>query len=820
MKFKNDPNDGFVFHEKNAIELLNNIYGNHSFDCDSVNGSISKTFGKNKKSFTETRRGFTETRKVVLSKYCRPLISEINNVRAQLFFGNAALFSFMGILKIAATSLVLFTGLDHDSLAIKSKDMTSLLSLFNEDIKVEARKISKNPWKRGRAGGKRQLQFGGTLGQDLEHSYVINVISLLKWNIESSKQQPVEEEEEEEVEQHSPVSVETRTAFVKFLNEGNIELTQGNVEIPINSDAKMLNEIVRINWKQPTGSWNFSVKGRPDDGQHHSISSHITLKNVMETMGLSTEDVVEIICTPSGPPSVHPSVPPLVPPPPHILTDKLVFKLLAHTHAMNTHTIPNALINLANREAMMTAIAEITNNYWRVVAHETGITKKQASVLQLLVLIIPDTIHDRLDIQSTINTHYLEEYKQLVDFVCVQPLTPRDMNKFCRLCLILCPGEIVTNPEELRVKFLKELHEDILLFVSSDHITEFASLKDKIKPKSESKSEKHVPIDRCFVFPTDKELKDKESAEESDEEGQYSREKKVSKLPAGDIVYLETKNNRIRNLLIVIGGVYLKDGNLKDLNRMMYGFMEKFPNFTENFYKMLEDSGLRGLPEDPHIFIYLINLLIEQLPDSNDILNSIFGRFLVEKFMLYKSESPLSPLPMDSPVESPGPGYYTTDSPKSQQDSLQHLSPTRHPPPHMDISPEIAKRIIELSLDLISLDSDTCIFDNTNLQEYLVYFNYIVLEYIVLEYNHQVILRRNEPYQDAIDYLLRYGSNIHGGSKRNKKKLTKRILAQRRLYKQYSKKKRNTSSNKRKKRVSIKHKRSRTKYRDTRKRRK
>jgi hypothetical protein len=808
MKFKNDPNDGFVFHEKNAIELLNNIYGNHSFDCDSVNGSISKTFDKNKK-------GFTETRKVVLSKYCRPLISEINDMRARLFFGNAALFSFMGILKIAATSLVLFTGLDHDNLAIKSKDMISLLSLFNEDIKVEARKISK---KRGRGGGKRQLQFGGTLGEDLKRSYVINVLSLLKWNIESSIPQPVEEEVEEEVvEQHHPVIVDDGTVYVKFLNEYNFELTQGDVQIPINSDAKMLNEIVRINWKQPTGSWNFSVKGRPDDGQHHSISSHITLKNVIETMGLSTEDVVEIICTPSGPPSVHPPVPPpghpSVHPPPYIPNDILVFKLLAHTHAMNTHTIPNALINLANSGAMMIAIADITNNYWRVVAHEKGITKNQASVLQLLVLISPDTIHDRLDIQSTINTHYLEEYKQLVEFVCVQPLTPPDMNKFCRLCLILCPGGIpsVSITEEQKQKFLNELHEDIYLFVNNYHIEQLNPLKSKIKnPFTETRTD----IDRHFVFDSEAEHgceSEEEEAEESVEEGAESSEEQASKLQAGDIVDLKTKNNRIRNLLFVIGGVYLRDNELSRLNRMMHHIMisepVKFPNFSEKFEEIYRVT--RG--EVPHIFIYIINLLIEQLPESNTILNIIFRNFLVEKFMLFKPESPKPPMSMDDSPDS-------TTSPHSDSTSSLPLSPSSNPAPHMDISPEIANHIIESTLELISLHSDTCIFDSTNLLEYLDYFNWIVLED-----GYQVLLGINKPeYQSAIDHLLSYSNSNsrHGGSKRNKKKLTKRRLVQHRLYKQYSKKKRNTSSNKGKKRVSIKHKRSRTKHHDTRKRRK
>lgn len=119
----------------------------------------------------------------------------------------------------------------------------------------------------------------------------------------------------------------------------------------------------------------------------------------------------------------------------------------------------------------------------------------------------------------------------------------------------------------------------------------------------------------------------------------------------------------------------------------------------------------------------------------------------------------------------------------SQTESSQHLSPSRDTPPHEIMSEETANNIIELSLGLISSDHGRIIFDNTNLQDYLVYFNHIVIKD-----RNQVLLRiDNQTYQYAINYLLSYSNSRHGGSKTNKKKVTKRILAQRRLDKQYSK---------------------------------
>lgn len=285
-----------------------------------------------------------------------------------------------------------------------------------------------------------------------------------------------------------------------------------------------------------------------------------------------------------------------------------------------------------------------------------------------------------------------------------------------------------------------------------------------------------------------------------------------------DIVDLATRKNRIRNLLLVIGGVYLADNKpdnkLDDLIHMMHQIMKsetsKFPNFSEKFEDFARAQGV----EVPHIFVYLINLLIEE-PESILILN-IFRDFLVEKFLLFKSESPKRPMSVDDNPDSPP--YDSTSSPRSDSTSSQPLSPSSNPAPHTDMTEESTAKIIESSLSLISSYSGTCVFDSTDLQTYIDYFNHIVIED-----GYQVILRINNRYnQQMINKLFRIVivPDSRGGRKTNKKKLTKRRTVQRRHDKQNSKKKRNTSSNKGKKRVSIKHKKSRTKYHDTRKRRK
>ena len=201
MKFKTPPAAGFEFNEDNARELLNKIPGNANFDCRIVSKSIIKTF--------KTKQRFVDARIPVLGRYCRPLISEINAVRQTIFFDNTQLFAFMGILKIATTALVLFTGSDSatGSLAIKSKDMIELLGLFNPDLKVVnvgASSTGRNgqaQWnKKGKKGGDKSSspQSGGGLGdvefssspEHLTSKYVQNLSLLLQWDIEHHRTYP------------------------------------------------------------------------------------------------------------------------------------------------------------------------------------------------------------------------------------------------------------------------------------------------------------------------------------------------------------------------------------------------------------------------------------------------------------------------------------------------------------------------------------------------------------------------------------------------------------------------------------------------------
>jgi len=436
--------------------------------------------------------------------------------------------------------------------------------------------------------------------------------------------------------------------------------------------------------------------------------------------------------------------------------------------------------------------------------------REHLSVTLLIML-----LNQRLPLPHQITTHFATQ-SEILDRINDKLLV--DTSNFDSLKNALNAILLIVHPDELPlpddVSKDDELIQDILSFINCE-----------IKNKLYNDLLTTLGITDLTVF-NPAELKEENHDGKLDEDDEESvsggpRHAEHSSMESYDVKD-KTIKNRIRNLLIVIGGVYLSDGDLGDLNSMIHDLIErdisKFPNFTKNFDNMLQAITKHSHPHPQlllrHIFIYLINLLIEQQPESNDILMMVFKRFLGQKLVLFKSESPLSQVTMEGSFDSPG--YDTTASAGSLEDSSQHLSPSRDTPPHEIMSEETANNIIELSLSLISSHPVRIIFDNTTLQDYLVYFNDIVLKD-----RNQVLLRINNPYyQDAIDYLLTYSNSRHGGNKTNKKKVTKRRLVQRRLDKQYSKKKRNTSSNKKKKRVSIKHKRSRTKYHDTRKRRK
>lgn len=812
MKFKDDPNEGFVFHEANAKELLRNIYGNTvKYDCEWVNKLIKKVYNE--------KQNFIAARTPVLGRYCRPLIDQINTVRSQLFHFSPELFSFMSILKIAATTLVLLTGETKEThLKLKSKETVPLcrLLLFKD---LESRPIvSRRGRVRGSNGGGRKnnkIQYGGVFddSRSIEDIYNYSWGQLMKSMIRSHAQNTRQED---------PVTVDEdpNTVLVRFIIEdadSKKKTLRGDIQLSVSTTNEQLVNIVnkslfvdKLEELQPYGQF-YIVHPITSEGVLIQGSLGDTIRNInghpegtpVKPIISSDEDVVKINYSPThnGPGADKDS--------PKSLNEP-IFNLLALNHKINPYSLIVALlyVNVSAEEHIHKMIQSIF-----VISGGFPITdeykREHLSVTLLIMLLIQPTT----PLPHQITTHFATQ-NAILDRIKDNLLVDTS-SRFASLNLALNAILLIVHPDELPhdddgSKDV-ELIQDILSFIHCENkntlykgLIENLGITDLtvFKP-AELNQEKH-------------DGKLDEDDEESVSGGPGHAE--PSSMESGDDA-AKTIKNRIRNLLIVIGGVYLNDNELKDLNHMMYSLMQddtsKFPKFKENFEKMHQEIPQnKRTHEDPHIFLYLINLLIEQPHESINILSEVFKRFLGEKLFLFKPESPLSPQPMGGIFDSPV--YDPSVSAMSGDNSSQLLSPSHNPPPYEYMNEEIAVKIIESSLGFISSYSGTCVFDNTTLQQYIVYFNDIVLED-----RYQVLLRINNPeYQSAIDFLLKNDSTRHGGSKTNKKKITKRRLVQRRLYKQYSKNKRNTSSNKKKKRVSIKHKRSRTKYHDTRKRRK
>lgn len=833
MKFKDDPNEGFEFHEANAKELLRNIYNNtDKYDCEWVDKLIKKVYPAKPQFITDRTR--------VLGRYCRPLIEQINTVRSQLFHFSPDLFSFMSILKIAATTLILLTGEKNDThLKLKSKETVPLcrLLLFKD---LESKPMAR----RGHGGGRKnnKIQYGGVFdnSRSIEDVYNYSWGQLMKSMIRSHAQNTTQE-------RPVPVDENPVTVLVRFIIEyadSNRKTLDGDTELSVLTTNEQLVNIVnkslfvkKLEELQPYGDF-YIVDPNTQNNVIIENSLLYTLNKINDPASaastaaspvISSEQVIPIYYllrkNEPGPDTVVDPNSLNVP----------IFNLLALNHKINPYSLIVALLydNVSAEErpdptvsaevprAPTVSAEEHSRNMLRSIIVISGgfpITdeykREQLSVTLLIMLLIQPTT----PLPHQITTHFA---KQTAILDRIKDKLFNDISKFDEpLQNALNAILLIVHPDELPDDGSKddELIQDILSFIHCENKNTL--YKGLIA---------NLGIADLTVFKP-AELKEEEHDGKLDEDDKES----VSGGPAhtetssmeSDYVKDKTIKNRIRNLLIVIGGVYLDDGELGNLNRMMYNLMHadtsNFPKFKENFEKMHQKIVQNRLPEELHIFLYLINLLIEQPHESNDILSEVFKPFLGQKCVLFKPESPLSPQTMERNFDSPG--YDTSVSAMSEDDSSQLLSPSHNPAPHENMREETAVKIIESSLGLISSHSGTCVFDNTTLQVYIDYFNYIVLED-----RYQVLLRINKPqYQSAIDYLLSYSISIsnsnsssrHGGSKTNKKKLTKRRLVQRLLYKQYSKNKRNTSSNKKKKRVSIKHKRSRTKYHDTRKRRK
>ena len=569
MQFKTPPAQGFQFHEHNARELLNNIYGNKKYDCNSVYTSIKKNF--------KTKPPFTDARTRVLGRYCKPLISEINAVRERIFFNNTQLFAFMGILKIATTALVLFTGSDANSLAIKSKDMIGLLGLFNPELEVSSKANSataskkRKPTKKGKGligGGDREYKSsqsgGGLLDQvefssdknELTEKYVTCLISLLKWDIEHHRVHPRVlkimphslRSFTGEVPAAAVAAERAVTVWVTFENKSTGRVLGPVIEVPVSTTSDDFNAILRLleDRSEEVPNYSLFVNGESLTSGENSFIE------ILGRQQLSSETVIPIGFCPessafcagsaersAGKPQVSdqseqepvfnvdkngdPPLPPdygdvYPPPPPHDAPapaghdlDGFVFNLLAHTHEMNTHTILNALVFDANEDhknQLKLAIATITNSF--LTRDDLAITKRQASVLQLLILTRVNIGPFTALVQRTIDDLLTpdEIYNPVTQAVCIDAtrtndrLTVDEGKDLKRVCLALYPGEIPDqageNTELLFKKFLSEIHQDIFLFLTHCRSISprFASLLAKINVPVKS----NTPVDRKFDF--------------------------------------------------------------------------------------------------------------------------------------------------------------------------------------------------------------------------------------------------------------------------------------------------------------------------------
>ena len=167
----------FQFNEVTAKDLLNNIHGNTNFDCSVVNDLIQKSH-KNKQLFVARRIP-------VLGRYCRPLIDEVNQRKNTFFRNNLPLFRFMGKLNIIAKTLLpLESGTDativRKRLYLKRSQLPGTLAMIFPGLNVVAAAAS--------AGGGRKrkinkIQFGG---QHID-SFKKSIIEYAIWMLNNEK---------------------------------------------------------------------------------------------------------------------------------------------------------------------------------------------------------------------------------------------------------------------------------------------------------------------------------------------------------------------------------------------------------------------------------------------------------------------------------------------------------------------------------------------------------------------------------------------------------------------------------------------------------
>lgn len=826
MKFKSKPQENqFEFHDTNAKELLRNIYGNTvKYDCEWVDKLIRKSY--------TTKQAFVDKRISVLGRYCRTLIEEINNVRTQLFHFSPQLFSFMSILKVAATTLVLLTGEGKEpTLKLKSKETIPLCRLL---LMKDLETIKVGRGARGRRGGghkNNKIQYGGEFDYHddiitITDAYNVNWAQLMKFMIQSkySTLEVVRQVEDTHEVARVPVVQESARGdhdFTFIIPDDNGKTCRLPTTLFRNININELLDIVNTRlFNEPVCGITELQPGNffivIDSNTKVDLSDYTTLDDVLTKYNVTDENPndIEYIPPNNGPGTVVVED--------HAVLNNPIFRLLALNHEINPYSLIAALLynneNEAYSREMLESIDTISGDF-----NPEYYTRCQASVILLKTLLvhpdseIPAKILDHMNPQDVILNRIKK--KLLVDDEA--DLTAEQTQAINAILLIVYPYELPDDDSKDN-----EIIDDILTFIYHDS-------KNTLYYTLISVTFKIGDL-TVFKTPTPKEIDHDGKFDEDDGGASNSNDVKIV--------------SRIRNLLIVIAGVYLA-----------YGYEESFKSFVtileticitdknlitrDESHVQLQSSEDTAMNRFKILFDILITTISSNYEDLKHLWYPLVVKFFNEKLILYTNEQPLSPIirsqdvgrgpadmldsstTSDSPPLTPPrtPQRYDVDSSissiSSSPDSSQILLQSNHPPPQQDIDADLIVELLNGIESSIREDRENE-FDTTNFEDYLGLFTSKVNRdstYVSLRFQ----LPPDRDIQEPINAIQTFvDSSFHGG-KANKKKSTKRRTPRHRQHKrsQYSKKKRNTLS-KRKKRVSIKHKRSRTKYHDTRKRRK
>ena len=840
MKFKSKPNDNeFEFYETNAKELLRNIYDNTvKYDCRWVDVQIKKTY--------PTIKSFVDKRTAILGRYCRPLIQEINEVKSQLFHYNPQLFSFMSILKVAATTLVLLTGdkgEQNQMLYLKSTDTIPLCRLLLlKDLETKIPKQSRSGGGSGSGSGsggdqRNKLQYGGTFDKlSVEEVYNANWGQLMKFMIQSTYATRESERVAQESYQREAGAGSDFDTIIHIMNANREQLSNvGDIRVNLGESFTHTMLVDAVNAMITEDNQGTGKNNTPIDpngtfyvfiNPQRTVKISATLREAVFKAGLSAENTIHI----------H-YYPPQAQQPLALSLNAPIFRLLALNHKINPYSLIAALLYKYSDEPqpdneyiqrMLPSIMTIIPPEYQVPNAEVT-TREEASVLLLLHLVSTSSplprpnIKRYLDDQETVLSRIQSELLQVPS----QTINANDKQALCMILLILHPDELPADDSTDG-----EIIQDILTFIHDDNKNAiYSSLITRLLPDDITRFKiPQPPQEDGNDYKSDGD--DDDDNDEGDDRGMVT---------GNDRQNNSTIVSRIRNLLIVIAGVYLAYGKSS---------FNEFNKFVSTLYDITA-SIQQHTPNEK--FKIWLNKFTEHLNSNIDervweVWEQIASKFCSDKLTLFTNEPPMSPITVhglgeeqsdmslddsfgttDTPPQTPPHRSFASSFSPDSVSSSQPLSPSTDPPPQRNIDDHLVYLLPRISESIFTDNVNASVFDGVDFNAYLVYFTKILIDANSVSPNTKVILKKNPPIQsgetqDAIQKHIQQFVNAQqasSGGKANKKKSTKRRTPRHRQHKrsQYSKRKRNTSS-KIKKRLSIKHKKSQLKYHDTRKRRK